>query len=220
MVNLRELKQLILDKYVVVQKHPEHDLYIYNYSQKTQYERYWTPLTLMCRGLILDGERNVVSRGLNKFFNREELNGDEIPNEPFEVFEKYDGSYINVFRYNGEIIVSSRGSFTSDQAIYTRQLINEKYPCFESHMVNNTSYIFELIADWNRIVVNYGGENKLVLLTAFDTSRKRGTELDFNDVLDWADTLECDVAKRYNFSDYETLKEKIGNNQEGFVVKV
>ena len=53
----------------------------------------------------------------NKFFNMEEHQPEEIPNETFEVFEKLDGSLGILFWYQGQWILATKGSFTSDQAI-------------------------------------------------------------------------------------------------------
>lgn len=62
-------EEMIRDSYVFCQKHPEADLYIYNYSKKTQFEDKWNEVTLSCRGLILDGEGNIVSQCYDKLGN-------------------------------------------------------------------------------------------------------------------------------------------------------
>ena len=92
MIDINKLNELVNQKYVSVQKHPEADLYIYNYTQNAQYEGFWNQITLMCRGLILDGQGNIIARPFPKFFNLEEHQPEEIPKENFEVFEKMDGS--------------------------------------------------------------------------------------------------------------------------------
>lgn len=35
---------------------------MYNYTAKAQYDKLWNEVTLQCRGLILDGDGNVVAR--------------------------------------------------------------------------------------------------------------------------------------------------------------
>ena len=91
-MNIQELHQLIQQDYINVQKHPDADLYIYNYSAKAQYERMWNEWTLACRGLIMNGNHEVVARPFKKFFNLGEVENQWIPDEPFEVYEKMDGS--------------------------------------------------------------------------------------------------------------------------------
>ena len=92
MINEELLRQMLDERLVMVQKHPHADLFIYNYTNKAQYDRIWNEITLMCRGLILDAGLHIVARPFKKFFNLEELPADEIPDEPFEAYEKIDGS--------------------------------------------------------------------------------------------------------------------------------
>ena len=49
------LEALVAEGWLSSQRHPDADLWIYNYTKKTQYEDHWTAETLVCRGLILDG---------------------------------------------------------------------------------------------------------------------------------------------------------------------
>jgi len=87
------LRQLVKDGYLTARPHPTADLLIWNYTPKTQFERYWTPETLMCRGLITKADGTVVARSFPKFFNYEEYTG-QLPQEPFTVTEKLDGCFL------------------------------------------------------------------------------------------------------------------------------
>lgn len=49
-----QLQPFIDDKYISVQQHPTCDLFIYNYTEKAQYERNWTYETQQCRGLVTE----------------------------------------------------------------------------------------------------------------------------------------------------------------------
>ena len=89
-LDLNILEQYVNEGWLEVNNHPSLPLSIYNYSRETQFNEKWDDITLMCRGLILDKEGNVIARGFNKFFNLEEHYPEEIPNESFEVFEKID----------------------------------------------------------------------------------------------------------------------------------
>ena len=88
---MNHYRKLIDEKYIYVRKHPDAELYIYNYSPKTQYDRKWNEITMICRGLIRD-EKQIIARPFNKFFNIEQHEPEEITNEEFEVYEKLDGS--------------------------------------------------------------------------------------------------------------------------------
>jgi hypothetical protein len=203
----------ILDKYlkdglIVKNDHPYLPISIYNYSRKTVYEKLWDDITKSCRALILDSSGNVVARSFDKFFNIEELSEEEIPNESFEVFEKLDGSLIMVFKYLNELVVSSKGSFTSDHTFLAKKLINEKN--FQDKFHEEHVYVFELIGPSNKIVLDYK-EDELVLLTAFE--KNSWNEIGIVD-------LGVRSAKRYDsLKDYRKLKQIIPSNKEGFVIR-
>ena len=209
--NLEILEKYRLDGLLYKQKHPEHDLLIWNYTPTVQYEQKWDYITKQCRGLVTDNNGVIVSWCLKKFHNMEEHSFDMIPNESFEVFDKLDGSYISLFTYKDEIIINSRGSFNSDVSKLAENVFKEKYK--NKVTINSKiTYIFELISPDNRIVLLYP-ENDLVLLTAFD---KEGVELDiYNDVFDGFNR----VKKHDGIKDFKTLKNKISNDEEGYVIR-
>ena len=214
-LDLDILKQYVNEGWLEVNNHPSLPLFIYNYSRETQFSKKWDDITLMCRGLILDNEGNVVARGFNKFFNLEEHSLDEIPNEEFEVFEKMDGSLIIGFVYNGEFHTATRGSFTSDQSIDARKIVDEMG--VSDIFKEGYSYLFEYIAPQNRIVVNYGDWRELVVLSIMDN--KTGEEAKYPELI----VMACEgfrVVNRYlGITDYAQLKSKVENNKEGYVVR-
>ncbi len=186
-------------------------LAIYNYSRKTQYEGKWDEITLMCRGLIMDGDGNTIAKSFNKFFNMEEIDPNEIPTEPFEVFEKMDGSLGIFFHYNGEWHMATKGSFTSDQAIKGLEIV-KKYN-YDKICVPGFTYLFEIIYPENRIVVDYSNDERLVLLSIVNPE---GKELMYDDI----EMDGWDIVNRYDgIRDFTELKSKILQNAEGFVVR-
>ncbi len=193
------------------QIHPTLPLTIWNYTEKVQYESLWDEVTLSARGLVTDGSGRVVARPFSKFFNIEE--GKHTPTQEFEVFEKMDGSLGIVFVYHGQVVYATRGSFASDQAKWMADW-GSKYN-FSHIIVEGYTYLFEIIYPQNMIVVNYGGESRLVLLGVIKTDTGEETSWDDLSLVDgW------DLVKRYDgISDYTTLKGIINNNQEGFVVR-
>jgi RNA ligase len=193
-------------------EHPTLPLAIYNYSRECQFSRQWDEITLNMRGTVLDNEGNVVARAFPKFFNLEEHKADEIPNEPFDVFEKMDGSLGILFHYADTRHFATKGSFSSDQAIRGREML-EKYS-YENLMTGCT-YLFEIIYPENRIVVSYDFED-LVLLAIIDNSD--GYEYDIHS--DILDSPGFRLVKKYDgVQDYKELKKIIANNSEGFVIR-
>jgi T4 RnlA family RNA ligase len=210
-----DLSLRILNKYrneglLYSQVHPTLPLTIWNYTEKVQYEGLWDEVTLSCRGLVTDDRAVVYARPFKKFFNIEE--GKHTPTSEFEVFEKMDGSLGIMFKYNGEVICATRGSFASDQAVWMSKFAKEYN--YQDIIVDGFTYLFEIIYPENRIVVNYGDQERLVLLGIIKT--ESGEELPYDDI-----SFEgWDIVNKYDgIRDYSELKSKIDNNAEGFVIR-
>jgi hypothetical protein len=210
------LNQYVTDGWVERNDHPSFPISIYNYSRKTQYEGKWDDITLKTRGLILDREGNVIAKSFDKFFNYEELTMKDIPEEGFEVFEKLDGSLGILFWYQGKWILASKGSFTSDQAIKGRQILNEKYNV--EVLPKGYTTVVEIIYPENRIVCDYGYDELLVVLSM--VSNASGKELDYESMMSFNDVSGIPVVKKYDgIKNYDELKSSIGSDREGYVIK-
>ena len=206
-----------LEKGLVVKNdHSTLPLSIWNYSRTCQYENKWDDITKMCRGLILDKEGNVIAKAFNKFFNYEELTLNDIPEESFEVFEKLDGSLGILFWYQGKWILASKGSFTSDQSIKGRDILNKKYNV--EVLPKGYTTVVEIIYPENRIVCDYGVDEELVVLSM--VSNANGKELDYDSMLSINEVSGFPTIKKYDgITDYDTLKDKINGNREGYVIR-
>ncbi|MGR4878606.1 AAA family ATPase [Streptomyces sp. LARHCF249] len=163
--------------YVTRKSHPELPLSIYTYTRTAQYERVWNQVTTRCRGLVADDTTGaIVALPLPKFFNVGEHESGQpyapaLPDEPFEVYEKVDGSLAVVFHYADRWRVASKGSFTSAQATWAQRLLDTRDT---TGLRPGTTYLAEILYPQNRIVVDYGGRRDLVLLAAFGAD---GTEV-------------------------------------------
>lgn len=196
--------------YINEQRHPTAPLRILNYSQRAQFDWRWNTETMQCRGLIVDDDWNVVSRPFPKFFSVEQLNG-QVPVEPFEVYDKVDGSLGVLYRANGSPYIASRGSFTSDQANWATELLRTKYS--HASFDPGHTYLFELIHPENRIVVDYGLRRELVLLAIIETATGREVPLDSYDSA-FPVVARFDCFKHFN----ELLASQV-DGREGFVVR-
>ncbi|TCN58732.1 2'-5' RNA ligase [Flavobacterium circumlabens] len=210
-MNTTLLKEMITKNYVKVNKHPEHDLYIYNYTQNAQFERVWNEVTLACRGLILDQNDNVIARPFPKFFNLGEMENQVLPDSTFEVYDKMDGSLGILYWINDVPFMASRGSFASDQSDKANEMLHGKYRNSWSFLDKTKTYLFEIIYPQNRIVLDYGVAEELVLLAIVDI--KTGVEFPLEDI-------GFPVVEKYDgIKDIMTLKGLDVNNKEGFIIK-
>lgn len=164
-INLSKLQEYEEKKLIKRQTHPDFDLIIWNYTQKCQHERAFDDYTVMCRGLITDESGEVIARPFEKFFNWSEHESEDLKdipeNESFVAFDKMDGSLGITYPTKTGYKLATRGSFTSDQAIKGTQMLHHE-ELFKPGM----TYLFEIIYPENRIVVDYGKEEKLVFLGA------------------------------------------------------
>jgi T4 RnlA family RNA ligase len=211
MITKEILERYVTEGWLYKQVHPTLPLTIYNYSQSTQYEGKWDEVTLACRGLVLDEAGKIVARPFGKFFNMEE--GRHTPTSSFEVFEKMDGSLGIMFLYNGQLVCSTRGSFTSEQSEWMSNFVQRNN--YRKLVSEGYTYMFEILYPQNRIVVDYGDAERLVLLGVNHT--QSGDEVPYSDLLL---TEGWDLVDRYDgIYDYQTLKGMVRDNAEGFVVR-
>jgi RNA ligase len=199
------LEALVREGWLSSQRHPDADLWIYNYTNKAQYEGYWTPDTLVCRGLILDEAGNVAARGFSKFFNYPSPQVVSIPRESFVVTEKIDGSLGILYYLDGQACIATRGSFASRQALEGTAMLREQ----EIEYVAGITPLFEIVYPENRIVVDYGDRRELTLLAAICNETGVDRELP---------RYSGPVVSRHDDLDIEDLAAMEERNREGFVV--
>lgn len=217
-MNLEVLNKYYEDGLLQKQTHPSLPLTIWNYTPKVQYENLWDEITLSCRGLVTGDSGEIVARPFKKFFNIEEAK--YTPTSDFEVYEKMDGSLGILFNYAGEWILATRGSFTSDQSIKGRELI-EKYDY--KRLDKSYTYLFEIIYPENRIVCTYDFED-LVLLGMIKTAS--GNEANIHPgngdvrIYNLLSNIGLNIVKKYDgIEDYHSLKGIISDTNEGFVIR-
>ncbi|MER7761770.1 RNA ligase [Streptomyces sp. NPDC097619] len=168
-----ELKAALDAGHVVRKSHPELPLSLYTYTRGCQYEQVWNRATTRCRGLVADDRTGeIVARPLPKFFNVGEHRAGRpyapaLPDEPFEVHEKVDGSLAVIFHHADRWHVATRGSFTSDQARWAQRRLDSRDT---GALRPGTTYLAEILHPGNRIVVDYGARHDLVLLAALRTA--------------------------------------------------
>lgn len=207
---------------LIKQTHPTKDLCIWNYTPRVQYESLWDDITMQCRGLVTNSKGDVIAEPFGKFFNYEEvIDKDLIPwdSEYVHIQDKMDGSLGILFFYDGEWIMSTRGSFTSEQSIRGFEILKSKYNL--NNFVKEVTYLCEIIYPENRIVVNYNCEK----ITFLSVTTPEG-ELNWYTacaIFNSSGILEEDVVGStmvtFNKETFDTYKKLNTSNSEGFVVR-
>jgi len=212
---LPELQPMIDGGYVSVRKHPWFKLRIYNYTAKAQYESVWNETTLACRGLIALDTGHVVARPFVKFFNVEQF--EALPDEPYDVFEKYDGSLGIMYFVNCRPYIATRGSFDSPQAKVANEMLeSDDMDCFD----DDYTYLFEIIHPKTHVVVDYAGAKQLVLLAIVHT--ESGEEITYGSLL-WRNATRhraVQWAISYQRFDLKKIRKMIDQSSgEGVVLR-
>jgi RNA ligase len=190
-------------------------LQLFIYTPRCVYEDGWDEFSIIARGLIVDEQAGrIVATPFPKFFNVGERRGD-VPDLPFEAFEKLDGSLIIVFEHAGRWWTATKGAFDSEQAVWAQARLDA---LDLSPLTPGTTYLFEAIYPENRIVVRYV-EPALVMLGAYDSA---GRELTYNEILATCQALEWRAARRHEFAsiaDMVSHAATLPRDDEGFVIR-
>lgn len=222
-----ELRAAVEAGRVTERQHPTLPYYIYNYAPEIQYNKSWDRVTRACRGLILDGVGNIVSRPYEKFFNLGEVNLPFQFDDPVEIMDKADGSlgilYPVPTGWGADYHIATRGSFESEQAKMATKIFTYQF----GHLYPQAGYtmLFEIVGPDNRIVLEYP-ENELILLgavqndTGYYVSPQQAKYMWFSrdngDFEEWPGR----VIEVMNF---KTLTDALGHmerkNAEGYVVR-
>jgi RNA ligase len=184
------LERMIEEGFIRTQTHPTLPLTIYNYTQEVIHADLWNSATLACRGLILDADYNIVARPFKKFFNLGDHAQPQIvvSDFPAQIFDKLDGSLGILWEYEGNVGVATRGSFDSEQAIWANDWIHNnmgggfgRMP--ERFWPEGVTPLVEIIYPENRIVVDYKGEEDLIMLGAI--RHEDGSDLYPGEIVEW-----------------------------------
>lgn len=190
-------------------------LSLFTYSKTCAFDRdNWNFGTLLARGLILDlKNKQVVATPFPKFFNYQEV--PYVPNEPFSVLEKLEGSLIIIYNHRGKWCTATKGSFVSDQAKWAQEILDRKIRT--QYLVPGVTYLAEAVYSENKIVVPYEKEG-LYLLAAYDTD---GKEFRWEDLQDLAHYAWFLLPKKYDYPIdrlLEIAKTMKADEGEGFVI--
>lgn len=216
--NLQNFEKEVENGYL--RKNEDEFLVQYTYTESCESDRYWTPITRAARGIIFEKSTGkLVAKPFEKFFNlgsQEETFLYNLPKEPYTAYEKYDGSLGIIFYYNNEWRVATKGSLKSEQAQKAQELL---YKYNLNSVPYKTTLLVEIIYPENKIVVNYGKEEKLVLLGAFDIETSK--ELPPESVGMLSKLTEIPLANVYNYTIEQMieLQKTLPKDQEGFVVR-
>lgn len=146
----QELKQFVEQNPKLVSQKPCQGypgLFILKYTRRVFFDGLWNDLLEECRGTIIDGDYNVVSRPFTKIYNygveeRSPVIADDVK---VAAFRKVNGFMCAVTWYQGDLLISTTGSTANDYVNMARELLDiekcravcSKYPHY--------TFVFECV---------------------------------------------------------------------------
>jgi RNA ligase len=166
-------------------------------------------------------EKLSDERRYNIWFNNNYETGMERFFDPNNLPDFDDPYYEPTPTTKGEWHMATRGSFTSEQAIKGKELL-EKYNFEKLH--TDYTYLFEIIYKENRIVCDYDFEDVVLLgIIHIKTGNEVNLHSDTEDIRiqNILKNIGFNVVMRYNtFGEgFDVLKKEISNSKEGYVIR-
>lgn len=197
------LKELQEDLAIKATAHKRLPLVVLNYDQIKSPK--YDPIVRECRGLVLDTrDWSPVARGFKRFYN-----WGEDP-EGMTAFDwstctataKEDGSFIQLFRFEGEWVLSTRGTF-GDGNVHGCSMSFEQLFCTALGVGNlqdiqhpdvGMTFIFELCSGYNKVVRQYKSSSAYLI-----GGYNHGHDLDFHWSMYYLSRYGVKLPKRYAF---------------------
>lgn len=225
-LNFKELLKLTESGFIRVEKHPTEDLYIFGYYSNEPYPKIeWTPLSSLCRGLITNGNGEIIEHPFPKFFtfktylspNIALLSDSQIVSIPkckYRITEKIDGSMVVLYWIGDIPYCATQRSFTNVKAKIATEILHEKYTHLFNKLDKRFTYIFEAVYPDTSVLVDYGDTKDLFLIGIID--KKSGIPIEiFNTGFKTCKDFTSKYANVKKLNELSALNIK---NQEGFVI--
>lgn len=191
----------------------------------------WNEYYMACRGKIINiNNRKLITYPFDKFFNLNEMEETRIERienllenaKYISLTEKMDGSIISISKYGDEIIVSSNGGFNNEPIHMANKILDKEHKYFKNNIKEGFTYIFEVIYPSGKRVVDYGLDEKLVLLSIREFNSER--LLTYNECKQIALELKLELVEAIEFTSLDNLIQQAKNlsdaNKEGWVLRI
>jgi hypothetical protein len=220
--------QKLQDEFAIKVKQYDEGLIVLNYNQIDSPKSH--PITMECRGLILDSDFNVVSRSMDRFFNLGEVPESQkhIDMRQAVCYEKIDGSLIRIYFWNNSWQIATRGMAFAESGpngfdITFRGLVLKALDMNEEQFQSNCdelldtdiTYICEITSMENRCVRFYSG------YTLYYLAARNNRTYEYVDASGTCDFFGMVLPKQYSFAlmeDCVQATKELKNLDEGYVL--
>lgn len=168
--------------------HPDNaDVRMFDYTKECKKAKMWDELTIACRGLILNVKTGEVVA--NPFPRIQTYGKKHVPPEVPVVTEKVLGSPGILYWLGNRPRIATRGSFTSEQAIWATEWLRSNLSDY-TQLNKAFTYLFEIVSP-----------SALFLLAIRE--RETGMEV-YPYTMFWREPMK--LPEKYPFESYEVLE--------------
>ena len=122
----------------------------FKYARKAMYEYLWheVPQLLECRGHVYSNTtKELVQAAPRKSFNYLERGyWEDMPlDTPVEMYKKVNGFMACATIHNGELLISTTGTTTSDYAMWAKEFISQYLHLYDMVIADDVTTLFEVV---------------------------------------------------------------------------
>jgi len=184
----------------------------------------WTPVLRLCRGIVFDTAGNLIALPFPKFFNyNQHPETIELPNLPFKATEKHDGHLGIIFRYNGQLILTTRGRFNSPSSILGNEMLKRYVGEYNWDQIfpESITALVEMIHPQTFVHKKYYGEKTFIIIGAMNT--KKLFDFNYDKLTRLANLLHVKITQPWSGDNLQNLiqlmKDRSVTNEEGYVIR-
>lgn len=131
-MNKNDLREYVLNNpnMVSLKETSREGVFVLKYKKKVFYKNLWNEYLEECRGTVVDGDFNVISRPFTKIYNYGIESKSPVldPRTIVNVIRKINGFMVSVTLHENDILISTTGSIDSDFVKMALELIDrERY---------------------------------------------------------------------------------------------
>jgi RNA ligase len=188
------------------------DYVLLNYTNEALFSGDFTAVESVCRGLIVRKDGHVMALPMEKFYNLGEPQCPSLPDEPYTVWEKIDGSLGIFWHDDTSWRCSTRGSFQNDYIDFALNWWRQNVGT--TGIPDHWTVMVEICIDSDEMPRAAYKPEGLYLLAVRD--RHSGTDIS----LDLVNTTGLPKAERVHATIDQLLKRRQQmEGQEGWVVR-
>lgn len=194
---------------IKVREYPEEGIIILNYSMIDSPKSH--PIVIECRSLILENASpyNVISRSFDRFFNYNECqNTNKFKFDNAVIWEKLDGSIINVYYHNDKWNISTKSMALGEATTPIGDKFSDIFKSvvdmsiFSKYDNIGKTFIFELVSPLNRVVKPYTTTEAYLLSVR---CKYTGKEASLTELHEYSTELNIKLPTHYRLSDYTAI---------------